>query len=390
MRAADSGQKIMPVIDSLNEDSLNQESLIEKKVSPSGRESREAYCIDPLTDWRWDELVRRHPRASLFHSPAWLKALSLTYQYPAVAYVTSRAGQRLESGMAFCQVESWLTGRRLVSLPFSDHCEPLVDSREDLDAITLAVEAEVRRGLWRYMEMRPVWPVEIATSLHPTTVPYTFHELDLERDIQTLFRNCHKSSTQRKILRAEREGLRYREGSSEELLDDFYRLLAITRQRHRRPPQPRKWFVNLMACFGEDLKIRIALKDDLPVAAILTIRHKDTMTYKYGGSDTRFNSLGGMHFLVWRAIREAKCAGMRAFDFGRSDADQQGLITFKKRWGATQSELTYSRFSRSANVGHAFEASAANWKARAGRFLLAHMPPDLLSLAGRALYRHVG
>jgi|HubBroStandDraft_1064217.scaffolds.fasta_scaffold132709_1 CelD/BcsL family acetyltransferase involved in cellulose biosynthesis len=367
-----------------------RDSVLESDLLLSGRESRVAHCIDPLADWRWEELVQRHPRASLFHSTAWLKALWLTYRYPAVAYVMSAAGQRLESGMAFCRVESWLTGRRLVSLPFSDHCEPLAESREDLDAISMAVEAEVRRGLWRYMETRSARPLAIATTLHPTTVPYTFHQLDLEPDIQTLFRNCHKSSTQRKILRAEREGLRYCEGSSKKLLDEFYRLLTVTRRRHQRPPQPRKWFINLIECFGDDLKIRIARKGDRPVAAILTIRHKDTMTYKYGGSDADFNSLGGVHLLLWRTIQEAKRAGMRWLDFGRSDADQPGLITFKSRWGATQSELTYSRFSRSTDAGHAFEAANANWKSRASRFLLAHMPPDLLSLAGRALYRHVG
>jgi CelD/BcsL family acetyltransferase involved in cellulose biosynthesis len=390
MTAARYVQENMPLVDiDYVRDSVHG-SVHQGEVGLSGRKSRVAYCIDPLADWRWEELVQRHPRASLFHSTAWLKALRLTYNYPAVAYVTSAPGQRLESGMAFCQVESWLTGRRLVSLPFSDHCEPLVDSREDLDVITTAVEAEVRRGLWRYMETRSVRPLEIATALHPTTVPYTFHQLDLAPDIQTLFRNCHKNSTQRKILRAEREGLRYCEGSSEKLLDDFYRLLTITRRRHQRPPQPRKWFLNLIECFGDDLKIRVAQQGDRPVAAILTIRHKDTMTYKYGGSDTEFNALGGVHLLLWRTIQESKRAGMRWLDFGRSDADQPGLITFKSRWGAKQSELTYSRFSRSADAGHAFEASAANWKSRASGFLLSLMPPDLLSLAGRALYRHVG
>ena len=39
--------------------------------------------------------------------------------------------------LCFAEMKSWLTGRRLVSLPFSDHCEPLVDSEEDLDVMAL-------------------------------------------------------------------------------------------------------------------------------------------------------------------------------------------------------------------------------------------------------------
>ena len=366
------------------------ECLSENETRVTGNQESVARCIDPIRDSGWDELVQRHPRASVFHSPAWLRALSRTYHYRPVAYTASLAGRRLESGMVFCQIESWLTGRRLVSLPFSDHCEPLVDNQDDLDAIAIALEEEAQRGGWRYIEMRPLRRMDFATTLHHATAPYTFHQLDLAPDVETLFRNCHKNSTQRKILRAEREGLRYCEGSTEELLDNFYELHTITRKRHRRPPQPRNWFVNLIDCFGDALKIRVALKDERTVAAILTIRHKDTLVYKYGGSDPNFNHLGSMHFLLWRAIQEAKSAGLACFDFGRTEAAQQGLITFKKRWGTVQSDLIYSRYGVSPEVGHIFESSAMNWKSRAARYLVDHMQPGLLSLAGRALYRHVG
>ena len=353
-------------------------------------EPKWARRIDPLHDPRWEEFVGRHPRASVFHSPAWLEALRRTYGYEPVAYTTSAAGDALENGLVFCRVESWLTGRRLVSLPFSDHCDPLVDAPQDLDTITAALEQECRSERWRYIEMRPLRPSEIITSLTHATIPYTLHVLDLGPGIDTLFRNCHKNSTQRKILRAASEGLKYREGATEELLDSFYVLLANTRQRHSRPPQPRSWFVNLIGCFGDALKIRVAYKDDRPVAAVLTLRHKDTLVYKYGGSDSRFNNLGSMHFLLWRAIQEAKASGLHFFDFGRTEAAQHGLITFKKRWGTTESSLIYSRYGLSDKVTHMFESSTASWKSKVAKYLLAHMQPGVLSLAGRALYRHVG
>jgi lipid II:glycine glycyltransferase (peptidoglycan interpeptide bridge formation enzyme) len=253
-----------------------------------------------------------------------------------------------------------------------------------------ALEQECRGRQWRYVEVRPLQRFEMATSLAHATVPYTFHQLDLRPDLNVLFGNCHKNSTQRKILRAEREGLQYREGATEELLDAFYRLHTITRQRHQRPPQPRKWFVNLRESFGDALKIRVAFQGERPVAAVLTIRHKNTLVYKYGGSDSRFNNLGGMHFLLWRAIQEGKAAGLHFFDFGRTEAAQHGLITFKKRWGTTQSSLTYFRYGLSDDISHMFEASGASWKSRVAKYLLAHMQPRVLSFAGRVLYRHVG
>src|SRR6266480_325738 len=85
------------------------------------------YQLDPTRDSRWAELVERHPRASVFHSVGWLKALQRTYKYEPAAFTTSSSAGDLKNGLVFCHINSWLTGRRLVSLPFSDHCEPLCD-----------------------------------------------------------------------------------------------------------------------------------------------------------------------------------------------------------------------------------------------------------------------
>lgn len=255
-------------------------------------------------------------------------------------------------------------------------------------AATLEEEAQAER--WRYLKFRPRRPLAVPTSLHCSTLRYSFHELDLTPDIDSLFRNCHKDSTQRKIRRAEREALTYREGSSSDLLDNFYKLFTITRKRHSLPPPPRKWFANLIDCFGEALKIRVAFKDEKPIAAIITIRHKDTLVYKYGASDSRFTNLGSMHFLLWKSIQEAKSVGLRTFDFGRSDEDQPGLITFKSRWGSTRSSLTYSRYSLSNSPQHTFELSSLNWKSKAARFVISHLPLDALSTIGSALYNHIG
>jgi CelD/BcsL family acetyltransferase involved in cellulose biosynthesis len=351
---------------------------------------RVAHQFYPLSDARWDRFLDRHARSSAFHSTPWLKALKQTYDYEVVGYTTSAPDEELENALIFARVESWLTGRRLVSLPFSDHCEPLVDRPEDLQVLIAAVEKETRSKKWRYFEIRPLKPTAIATSLHTTTTHYTFHELDLQPDLETIFQNLHKDSIQRKIRRAEREKLCYEEGRSESLLNDFYGLLELTRRRHHLPPQPKKWFQNLVSCLGDAIKIRIARKDGRAVAAMLTVRYKDTLIYKYGGSDTCYNKLGGMHLLYWTSIQDAKASGLRYFDLGRTDANQFGLITFKKRWGTKESLLTYSRYALSDDLRHTFDTASAKARSAHARGLLAYLPGRLVSLLGRALYKHVG
>jgi len=345
--------------------------------------------IDPVRDPRWDVFVGRHPRASVFHSSAWLQALSRTYGYEPIAYTTSLEGRELENAIVFCRIDSWLTGRRLVSLPFSDHCEPLVDARQNLQPFALALEKDAQREDWRYVEIRPINGFDLPTSFRRSVTQYRFHELSLADDLQTIFRNFHKDSIQRKIRRAERERLNYKEGSSDSLLHIFYKLFTQTRKRHNLPPPPRKWFVNLRECFGAALKIRAAFLNDQPVAAIITIQNKNSLVYKYGSSDPRFTNLGSMQMLLWTAISEAKERKLGSFDFGRSDLHQRGLAIFKSRWGAAQSTLSYSRYGIAENLRHVLDLSS-NWKSSTARVLISHMQPGLLSRIGGALYRHVG
>jgi hypothetical protein len=108
------------------------------------------------------------------------------------------------------------------------------------------------------------------------------------------------------------------------------------------------------------------------------------VTYKYGGSDARFNRLGGMALLFWNAIREAKSEGAEAMDLGRSDRDQAGLIAFKEHWGAAPSRLTYWRYAPAARV-----AGREGRTMHVARKLCGRLPGSVLTLAGRLLYRHI-
>src|ERR1700683_255821 len=95
------------------------------------------YEINPLCDPRWEALVQSHPRSSVFHSTNWLRALQTAYGYDPLVVTTCSPDAALTNGLLFCRVNSWLTGRRFVSLSFSDHCAPLVSNSTELDNLLL-------------------------------------------------------------------------------------------------------------------------------------------------------------------------------------------------------------------------------------------------------------
>jgi CelD/BcsL family acetyltransferase involved in cellulose biosynthesis len=343
--------------------------------------------IDPLRDPRWPEFLQCHPHASIFHTPGWLEALRRTYGYQPIAFTTSPSAQAaLADGLLFCRINSRFTGRRLVSLPFSDHCEPLSSNLENLTEFLRFLEQNLKKEKWRYVELRPLNSLGNRLSGFEQNQTSFIHILNLTASQDEIFRSFHKDSIQRKIRRAEREGLAYDEGRSEQFLEQFYQLLLRTRRRHQLPPQPRAWFRNLIDCLGDQLKIRVASKDGQPMASILTLQFKNVMVYKYGCSDARYHNLGPMHLLFWKSIQEAKNNGLKEFDLGRSDADNAGLVEFKDRWGTTRSTLDYLRYP-AVDVK---SDSREGWRARVAKQLFLRMPDGLLEAAGKLLYRHVG
>jgi hypothetical protein len=339
------------------------------------------YQVQPIEDPRWDKLLERHPRSSVFHTSEWLDALRRTYGYEPLVYTTSSPGMELENGIVLCRVNSWLTGRRVVSLPFSDHCEPLLRTNEDLARLRSALVKDLEASKAKYIEIHSIDPTGIPPNDFRRADSFCLHQLDLRAKPEVLFQGFHKDCVQRKIRRAQREKLLYEEGTSESQLLRFYELLVMTRRRQRLPPQPLAWFRNLIACMGPKLTIRLASKDGRAVAAILTLQYKDTMVYKYACSDSRFHKLGGVQLLIWKAIEAAMRGELSNFDLGRSDWNNPGLIAFKDRWGSSRSAVTSWRCGS--------QPALSSGQVQIARLILGTLPTAVLPLVGSLLYKHL-
>jgi len=340
------------------------------------------YTLDPLADPRWAELVARHPAATVFHTPAWLEALQGAYGYRATVFSTCSPRDELTNGLLVCRVRSWLTGRRMVSVPFADHCDLLLDASGDGAELVHAAHAAAKAEN-SSLQLRTATSLPAIEGGLAASGSYRLHRLDLTASVDELFARTHRSTIQRRIRHAAREDLRCDVGRSDELLEAFYRLVILTRRRHGVPPQPLSWFRTLVASFGEDARIRVALHAGRAVGAIMTLRHRDALVYKYGASDSSYHRLGVMPLLFWKAIEEAKALGLRTLDLGRSDLDNPGLIRFKDRLGAVSAPLTYVGSS-------ARKPARLRWVMRFSTSLVRRLPDALFTAAGRVLYPHLG
>lgn len=370
--------------------SLRQEAQVNNRVLIRKDKHALAYVseVDPLGNGRWQRLVERHPHASVFHHVGWLNALHRTYGYEPVVFTTSPPTSDLENGILFCRIRSWVTGNRLVSLPFSDHCAPLCEPDEKFESLICHLYTARAGQKWKYVELRPRsggFEEAVKKQGFRPAAKYVLHRIDLEPAVEEIFKRLNKDSVQRRVGHAEKVGVVEVCGNSEQLLGDFYRLLVQTRARHSLPPQPYAWFRNLLDGMGRAADLRVAYMERFPVAAVMSLHFKDKSYYKYGCSDERFHHLGSVPFLLWRAILTAKSIGSRTFDLGRTGVDQLGLLQFKSHWAQESELVTYWKFPPGWSFG-----SMQGWKLSVVKRVCAYTPDRLLRIAGTLLYRHIG
>jgi CelD/BcsL family acetyltransferase involved in cellulose biosynthesis len=340
--------------------------------------------LDPLADERWAALVERSPDASIFHHPAWLRLLRDTYRYELTACCVEDADGTLVAGLPIAAVSSRLTGRRLVALPFSDLCPPLVAPGAGPGtgrALAGALDTFRRRRAVA-LEVRGTGGVLEGA---PPGDRFHHHLLELGPDVAAVERRFAKPQVARGVRRAEREGLTAERRTDAGALRAFYALHTGTRRRLGVPTQPRRFILAFEPLFARGLGfVLLVRRGDRPVAAAVFLTFHDVLTYKYGASDERFLSARPNNLLFMEAIRWGCANGMRTLDFGRTHWHQEGLRAFKLAWGAEERELRYRHVGGAVPGGR--DARAERWLGAAIR----RSPPVAGRLIGEVLYRHAG
>ena len=131
--------------------------------------------VNPLEIGNWDELVLATGKASFFHSAAWARVLHESYGYKPF-YFASLENGKLTSLMPFMEVNSWLTGKRGVSLPFTDEVSVIATDKYLVEKMANAAMDYGGKAGWKYIEWRDafLFPQEVnASESHYT------HELNL-------------------------------------------------------------------------------------------------------------------------------------------------------------------------------------------------------------------
>ncbi len=340
--------------------------------------------VDAKNDRRWDEFVDKHPQGTVYHSSAWAQVLESSYGYtPYYLAIVKEDGRELDGIVPMFFIGHRLTGKRLVSLPFTAYCKMLIRETE-FESIVDFARKYILKNI--FLEFKLFNGNDVKSNIFEKSSNYVIHLLQIDSNLKNTFRKFHITSIRQKIKRAEQSSIAFRLGNSEKDLKEFYRLFIDIRKKHGLPPHPYKFFLNMWTILKpKNLMILPLVEHEGKVlSAGIIIKSKNTYHFEYSASDQDNIKLFPNHKLIWDSIQMAHQEGIQYFDFGRSSITNKSLIDFKERWGADRYELPYFYYPKGYKPGMD-ESSGLEIIRRINMML----PDFLLRIEGNILYRFI-
>jgi CelD/BcsL family acetyltransferase involved in cellulose biosynthesis len=345
------------------------------------RETANVVHVDTRHDPRWRRFVASRP-SDVFHSPAWHAVLHDSYALATVGHLLVDADGVARGGLATCHLDD-LKGERLVSLPFSDHCDPLVDDAPSWSRLVAALPP-LR---FRLRTLRAGAPGGDAT-FEPVGKA-RWHGVVLDDTVDDLPRGVD-GGARRAIRKAQASGLVVRATATEHDVRAFFELhLGVRRRKYRMLAQPYRFFEAIRERFlvPGDGTLLVAEAEGRLVAGVLLLSWRDRLFYKFNASDPDALALRPNDLLMAAAIRHGVERGATLLDLGLSDWDQEGLIRYKRKYA--QEERTISFLERPCPSGITPGGDVAALFPALTRLLTdERVPSRITERAGDLLYRY--
>ena len=349
--------------------------------------------LKPKHMTQWDAFVENHPFGWISHLSAWKEVLERTFKHIRGHFVAiwDDGPNEIVAGIPIYTVRSWLTGNRLVSVPFITHGEALISSPQHMEMLLPPIFDLYKKTRASYIEFN-TWRSTSLVEDPRLEVShfYKHHYLPLDRNPEELKKTFHKSSIQRKISRAIKNDLQVKLGKNEEDLAVFYRIFSRTRKRLGLPPFPYRFFRSSWEVLGPSnlMTLLLVFHNGQPVASSILFKFKEMVVSEFNCDAGGFRNLGVNQFCEWEAIKLAYEQGYKIFSFGRTPPQNKGLMAYKGRWGTTQDDLPSFFFPSSFHKE--IEEREASWKYKLIKRVSEKTSGSLFHILGELVYRHMG
>ncbi|GIU70311.1 MAG: hypothetical protein KatS3mg002_1547 [Candidatus Woesearchaeota archaeon] len=335
-----------------------------------------------LKDERILDFILNHNRATIYHHPAWLKAIEKSFNYKANYLLELNEANEIKGLLPFIEFNNKITEKKLISFPMSTYCDPLITDEKLPKAIEFL---KINYLTFKTIDLRTLKNLDKVLPQFSFTEEYVTHILKLKNTLDETFNSFHPTSVRASIRRAEKNNLQIKWGNSLADLNIFYHLEFKLRKRLLLPPIPYNFFKNIWTELSKEnlISLPIVYKDEFPVAAGFILNFKDTYYLEYTASDKNYFNVYPNHKLFYEVIKKAHLTGAKKVDFGRTSNYNQSLITFKEKWAAEKFPVYH----------HVYPGKSNNVKNKNSlrKYLMKinyYLPDFVHELEGKFIYRH--
>ena len=173
-----------------------------------------------------------------------------------------------------------------------------------------------------------------------------------------------------------------------ESIGEFYGAFVATRQRLGLPVVPVRYFAAIRECLSDSSRtLLVARRQGRFLGAVLALKAQGVFHLEFAAATSEAKHLGVMQLLYWRALQLAISEGWSEFSFGRTAAENTGLIAYKRHWDTVEEDLPVYIWS---NTGEGRTTKSIPTRKPLLNRILRATPQPLSKLFGTFVYGHWG
>ncbi len=337
---------------------------------------------DPNEFARLEKFVAEHSEGTVFHRPAWLRAVARGTGNTSLALVAERGGE-VAAYLPLTEAHSPLFGRVLASSGFGvgggilatdDRAgKLLLAAVEELALRRSCPSIELRGGM--LPKSRDGWKIR-----HDSHLGFAA-PLAADDEAQLTWIPRKQRAEVRKGLANE---LVVSVGSGPEDRAAHYAVYAESVRNLGTPVFPRSLFTEVLDEFGEDADILTVRHHGQPVASVMSLYHNGAVMPYWGGGTWDARRLRANDRMYYELMLHARRRGCARFDFGRSKTGS-GAADFKKNWGFEGEPLGYASWTVPGAGARDADPTSASHSAKID--LWKRLPLPLANLIGPYIAR---
>ncbi|MEX2286544.1 MAG: FemAB family XrtA/PEP-CTERM system-associated protein [Planctomycetaceae bacterium] len=295
--------------------------------------------LTPDYEGAWNDYVAEAADCSPFHELGWMRAVERIYRHRPRYLVASSGSGRLMGVLPLFEVAGPFTGRALISVPYAVSGGASAVNEAVATALHDRTKLLAERMSVRYAEIRAADPIAGFSSKNDY-VSFRKPIPDYPKDVLDTYPRKARAAVRNAIKRF---GLQSRFGH--ELLDEFYKLYALSLRRLGSPPHAKSFFRELLHEFGDRCIVQLVYHEGRAIAGVISFRFQHEILPYWAGIDVRYNHTNASNFLYYSLMEHAIGLKLEIFDFGRTRIDNEGGCRFKIHQGFDPLPLAYSTYS---------------------------------------------